>query len=61
MIIEVRLHARLVRQIENLKPRRHEGSRSREWKRLTRKVLGRTHNLLSHTTFGGLHQAVFVR
>lgn len=48
-------------QVENLKPRRHEGSRSREWRRLTRKVLARTHILLSHTTLGGLHQAIFVR
>ena len=50
-----------VQEIENLKPRRHEGSRSREWRRLLLKSLGRTHTLLSLTKLGGMQLAVMAK
>lgn len=50
-----------VQEVENLKPRRHEGSRSREWRRLILKTLGRTHALLSLTSLGGLQLAVLAK
>lgn len=50
-----------VQEVENLKPRRHEGSRSREWRRLVLKTLGRTHALLSLTSLGGLQLAVLAK
>ena len=50
-----------VQEVENLKPRRHEGSRSREWRRLVLKALGRTHALLSLTSLGGLQLAVLAK
>lgn len=50
-----------VQEVENLKPRRHEGSRSREWRRLIVKTLGRTHALLSLTSLGGLQLAVLAK
>lgn len=50
-----------VQEVENLKPRRHEGSRSREWRRLVVKTLGRTHALLSLTSLGGLQLAVLAK
>ncbi len=40
-----------VQEVENIKPRRHEGRRSREWKRIQRKALGHsvsTNNDLSY-------------
>jgi hypothetical protein len=50
-----------VQEIENLKPRRHEGSRSREWRRLLLHSLGRTHTLLSLTKLGGMQLAVLAK
>ncbi|KAM3570973.1 hypothetical protein VYU27_006980 [Nannochloropsis oceanica] len=50
-----------VQEIENLKPRRHEGSRSREWRRLILHSLGRTHTLLSLTKLGGMQLAVLAK
>jgi len=48
-------------ELENLKPRRHEGSRSREWRRLLLHVFGRTHMLLCLTKLGGMQLAVLAK
>jgi hypothetical protein len=48
-------------QVENIKPRRREGSRSREWRNLVLKTFSHSHALLSLTNMGGLQLAVLVR
>jgi len=48
-------------QLENIKPRRHEGSRSREWRRLLLKRLSKTHVMVTQHVLGGMQLAIFVR
>ena len=48
-----------VQECENLKPRRHEGSRSRAWAGLQSIALGRKFDLLSRHKIGGIQIAAF--
>jgi hypothetical protein len=48
-------------ECENIKPRRTEGQRSREWRRLCTKHLGRDFVPLAFHSLGGIQASLFVR
>ena len=50
-----------VQETENLKPRRHEGSRSRAWRALQQASLGNTFDCLTKHKLGGMQLAVYAK
>ncbi|KAG5190457.1 Endonuclease/exonuclease/phosphatase [Tribonema minus] len=48
-----------VQEIENLTPRRQEGHRCREWRRLQHRVLGKDFVRLGHHSIGSIHLTVY--
>ncbi|CBN78320.1 conserved unknown protein [Ectocarpus siliculosus] len=50
-----------VQEIENLKPRRNEGGRTREWRRLLMRTLGRDFVRVGHHAMGAVQLTLFAR
>ncbi|CAM9635514.1 unnamed protein product, partial [Hapterophycus canaliculatus] len=50
-----------VQEIENLKPRRNEGGRTREWRRLLIRTLGRDFVRVGHHAMGAVQLTLFAR
>ncbi|CAM9318055.1 unnamed protein product, partial [Laminaria digitata] len=50
-----------VQEIENLKPRRNEGGRTREWRRLLIQTLGRDFVRVGHHAMGAVQLTLFAR
>jgi len=48
-----------VQECEDIKPRRHEGHRSRAWRALQKKVFGKQYKCLAQHKMGGLQLAVY--
>lgn len=48
-----------VQECEDIKPRRHEGHRSRAWRALQKKVLGKQYKCIAQHKMGGLQMAVY--
>ena len=48
-----------VQECEDIKPRRHEGHRSRAWRALQKKALGKQYKCIAQHKMGGLQMAVY--
>ena len=48
-----------VQECEDIKPRRHEGHRSRAWRALQKKVFGKQYKCIAQHKMGGLQMAVY--
>ncbi|CAN0316704.1 unnamed protein product, partial [Discosporangium mesarthrocarpum] len=50
-----------VQEVENLKPRRHEGRRSREWRHLLNRTLVKDFLKIGHHAMGAMQLSLFAR
>lgn len=50
-----------VQECEDIKPRRHEGRRSRKWRQLQQQGLGRAYECLAQHKIGGIQIAVYIK
>ena len=50
-----------VQECEDIKPRRHEGSRSRKWRSLLLNALGSTFEVLAQHKIGGMQISVYAK
>lgn len=50
-----------IQECENIRPRRNEGHRSRKWRSIQSKMLGRSFRCIARHKMGGLLLAVYIR